>query len=92
MVVVGGILLRGISTRVVTPPAAAARVAVVNPSQSVRPKIRLIKIRRFYLFYICLIVKREGSGSYWEQIKGLIRILNSTWFVYMNMAVHHSRH
>lgn len=51
MVVVGGILLRGISTRVVTPPAAAARVAVVNPSQSVLPKIRLTKIRLFYLFY-----------------------------------------
>jgi len=52
MVVVGGILLRGISTRVVTPPAAAARVAVVNPSQSVRPKIRLTKIRLFF----CLTV------------------------------------
>lgn len=36
-VVVGGDALRGMSTMVVTPPAAAARVAVANPSQSARP-------------------------------------------------------
>ena len=36
-VVVAGIELRGMSTIVVTPPAAAARVAVANPSHSVRP-------------------------------------------------------
>src|SRR6185437_873556 len=36
-VVVGGMLFSGMSTSVVTPPAAAARVAVANPSQSVRP-------------------------------------------------------
>ena len=35
--VVGGIELSGMSSRVVTPPAAAARVAVANPSHSVRP-------------------------------------------------------
>ncbi len=35
--VVAGMLFRGMSTRVVTPPAAAARVAVANPSHSVRP-------------------------------------------------------
>ena len=35
--VVAGTELRGISTSVVTPPAAAARVAVRKPSQSVRP-------------------------------------------------------
>ena len=35
--VVGGMLLSGMSTMVVTPPAAAARVAVANPSHSVRP-------------------------------------------------------
>ena len=34
---VGGMLLSGMSMIVVTPPAAAARVAVVKPSQSVRP-------------------------------------------------------
>lgn len=34
---VGGIELSGISTRVVTPPEAAARVPVQKPSQSVRP-------------------------------------------------------
>ena len=34
---VGGRLLSGMSTIVVTPPAAAARVAVANPSHSVRP-------------------------------------------------------
>ncbi len=36
-VVVGGRELRGMSTRVVMPPAAAARVAVQKPSHSVRP-------------------------------------------------------
>lgn len=36
-VVVGGIELSGMSTTVVTPPDAAARVPVQNPSQSVRP-------------------------------------------------------
>ncbi|MFD6292828.1 hypothetical protein, partial [Streptomyces sp. NPDC060205] len=36
-VVVGGSELSGMSTRVVMPPAAAARVALQNPSQSVRP-------------------------------------------------------
>ena len=36
-VVVGGMLLSGMSTIVVTPPAAAARVAVAKPSHSVRP-------------------------------------------------------
>ena len=36
-VVVGGMQLSGMSTRVVTPPAAAARVAVSKPSHSVRP-------------------------------------------------------
>ncbi len=36
-VVVVGMLLSGMSTRVVTPPAAAARVACSKPSQSVRP-------------------------------------------------------
>ena len=36
-VVVAGTLLSGMSTIVVTPPAAAARVAVSNPSHSVRP-------------------------------------------------------
>lgn len=36
-VVVGGSELRGMSSRVVMPPAAAARVAVQNPSHSVRP-------------------------------------------------------
>src|SRR3981081_2315976 len=35
--VVPGMRLSGISISVVTPPAAAARVAVSNPSQSVRP-------------------------------------------------------
>ena len=35
--VVGGTLLSGMSTIVVTPPAAAARVALAKPSQSVRP-------------------------------------------------------
>jgi hypothetical protein len=35
--VVAGMLFRGISINVVTPPAAAARVAVENPSQSARP-------------------------------------------------------
>ena len=35
--VVAGMLFSGISTIVVTPPAAAARVAVSKPSQSVRP-------------------------------------------------------
>ena len=34
---VGGMQLSGMSTIVVTPPAAAARVAVANPSHSVRP-------------------------------------------------------
>ena len=34
---VGGMLLSGMSTRVVMPPAAAARVAVAKPSHSVRP-------------------------------------------------------
>ena len=34
---VGGMLLSGMSRIVVTPPAAAARVAVSNPSHSVRP-------------------------------------------------------
>ena len=41
MVVVGGIEFRGMSTIVVNPPAAAAEVAVANPSQAVRPKINL---------------------------------------------------
>ena len=36
-VVVGGMLFSGMSRIVVTPPAAAARVAVSNPSHSVRP-------------------------------------------------------
>ncbi len=36
-VVVGGIEFSGMSTMVVTPPAAAARVALAKPSQSVRP-------------------------------------------------------
>ena len=36
-VVVGGTQLSGMSTIVVTPPAAAARVAVAKPSHSVRP-------------------------------------------------------
>jgi hypothetical protein len=36
-VVVTGLLLSGMSTSVVTPPAAAARVALSKPSQSVRP-------------------------------------------------------
>ena len=36
-VVVAGTLFSGISTSVVTPPAAAARVACSNPSQSARP-------------------------------------------------------
>ena len=36
-VVVGGMLLSGISTIVVTPPAAAARVACSKPSHSARP-------------------------------------------------------
>jgi hypothetical protein len=36
-VVVGGIEFRGISTRVVTPPDAAALVPVQKPSQLVRP-------------------------------------------------------
>ena len=36
-VVVGGMLLSGMSMIVVTPPAAAARVAVAKPSHSVRP-------------------------------------------------------
>jgi len=36
-VVVGGIELRGMSTTVVMPPDAAARVPVQKPSQSVRP-------------------------------------------------------
>ncbi|CAM5669770.1 hypothetical protein STENM223S_03653 [Streptomyces tendae] len=36
-VVVGGMELSGMSTRVVMPPAAAARVAVQKPSHSVRP-------------------------------------------------------
>ena len=36
-VVVGGTELSGMSQMVVTPPAAAARVAVANPSHSVRP-------------------------------------------------------
>ena len=36
-VVVAGTLLSGMSTIAVTPPAAAARVAVSKPSQSVRP-------------------------------------------------------
>ncbi len=36
-VVVAGMLLSGMSTIVVTPPAAAARVAVSKPSHSVRP-------------------------------------------------------
>ena len=35
--VVAGMLLSGMSTIVVMPPAAAARVAVANPSHSVRP-------------------------------------------------------
>ena len=34
---VGGMLLSGMSMIVVTPPAAAARVAVAKPSHSVRP-------------------------------------------------------
>ena len=34
---VGGMLLSGMSTIVVTPPAAAARVALAKPSHSVRP-------------------------------------------------------
>ena len=34
---VGGMLLSGMSTSVVTPPAAAARVALAKPSHSVRP-------------------------------------------------------
>jgi hypothetical protein len=36
-VTVGGSELSGMSTTVVTPPAAAARVAVEKPSHSVRP-------------------------------------------------------
>ncbi len=36
-VTVGGMLFSGISTIVVTPPAAAAAVAVAKPSHSVRP-------------------------------------------------------
>lgn len=36
-VVVGGMEFRGMSTRVVTPPDAAALVPVQKPSQSVRP-------------------------------------------------------
>src|SRR5207302_6977271 len=36
-VVVAGMLLRGLSIRVVTPPAAAARVAGGKPSQLWRP-------------------------------------------------------
>ena len=36
-VVVGGRELSGMSTRVVIPPEAAARVPVQNPSQAVRP-------------------------------------------------------
>ena len=36
-VVVGGIELSGMSTSVVTPPAAAARVADAKPSHAVRP-------------------------------------------------------
>jgi hypothetical protein len=34
---VGGMLFSGMSTTVVTPPASAARVALANPSHSVRP-------------------------------------------------------
>lgn len=37
IVVVGGIELSGMSTRVVIPPKAAARVAVSKPSQCVLP-------------------------------------------------------
>ena len=37
MVTVAGMLFSGMSTIVVTPPAAAAAVAVANPSHSVRP-------------------------------------------------------
>src|SRR5262249_24842145 len=37
VVVVAGIEFKGMSMIVVTPPAAAARVAVANPSQCVRP-------------------------------------------------------
>ncbi len=37
VVVVGGTQLSGMSTRVVTPPAAAAAVALANPSHAVRP-------------------------------------------------------
>ena len=36
-VVVGGMEFKGMSTTVVTPPDAAARVPVQKPSQSVRP-------------------------------------------------------
>jgi hypothetical protein len=36
-VVVAGMELSGMSTKVVTPPAAAALVAVAKPSHSVRP-------------------------------------------------------
>lgn len=35
--VVGGMEFKGMSTTVVTPPEAAARVPVQKPSQSVRP-------------------------------------------------------
>ncbi len=37
LLVVAGMLLSGMSTSVVTPPAAAARVACSNPSHSARP-------------------------------------------------------
>ena len=43
--VVAGMLLSGMSTIVVTPPAAAARVAVANPSHSVRPGSLHVHVR-----------------------------------------------
>jgi hypothetical protein len=48
-VVVGGMELRGMSTMVVNPPAAAADVAVAKPSHAVRPaksQILIIKVRK----------------------------------------------
>ena len=69
-VVVGGIELRGMSTSVVTPPDAAARVPVQKPSQSVLPGSL-----RWTCALARIIAVSVSVGKYGEQ-----DALDETWY------------
>jgi hypothetical protein len=69
-VVVGGIELSGMSTTVVTPPDAAARVPVQKPSQSVRPGS---------LRCTCALDNQDSWGTRNESTMGRPDVLNKPW-------------